>query len=102
ELSFVPVVQAFLREIAVLAELHGAGGPEPDGVAAVDVDEVERVDDVAERLRDLAIVELEIPVHEELLRHVVVRGEQECGPEDAVETQDVLREQVSYSSSRRS
>ena len=43
------------------------GCPEAHGIGAVDVDQVERVDDVAERLGDLPVVEEQVAVDEELL-----------------------------------
>ena len=66
ELSLVALVEARDRDVAVLAERDRPRAPEPHRVGAVDVDQVERVDDVAERLRDLAVVEQQVPVHEEL------------------------------------
>ena len=95
ELSLVALAHALDRGDAVLAERHRASAPEPHGIRAVNVDQVERVEDVPERLRDLAVVEQEIPVHEELARHVVSRREQHRRPVDAVEPQDVLGQQVS-------
>src|SRR4029079_5206771 len=68
--------------------------PKPDRVRAVDVDQVERVDHVPERLRDLAIIEQQEAVDEQLLRDLVARREQERSPEDAVEAKNVLAEQV--------
>ena len=64
------------------------------GIGAVDLEQIERVDDVPERLRDLLVVEQQVPVDEQLLRRLVSGGEQQRGPVDAVEAQDVLREQV--------
>ena len=96
ELALVALVDALDRRGPVLPERDGAGAPEPDGVGAVDVDQVERVEDVAERLRDLPVVEQQVAVDEELPRHFVSRREQHRGPEDAVEAEDVLRQQVAH------
>ena len=94
ELALVALAEAVERDVAVLAERDDASRPEADGVDAVLVDQVERVEHVPERLRDLAIVEVEVAVHEQLLRHLVPGREQERGPVDAVEAEDVLRQQV--------
>src|SRR4029077_5801822 len=94
ELTLVALVQRVDRGAAVLAERHRAQRPKPDRVRAVDVDQVERVNHVPERLRDLAIIEQQEAVDEQLLRHLVAGREQERWPEDAVETKNVLAEQV--------
>src|SRR2546423_1297433 len=55
ELAFVALVQSVDRGGSVLAEVDRARTPVADGVGAVDVDQVEWVDDVPERLRDLPV-----------------------------------------------
>ena len=57
ELALVALVQSVDRSRPVLAEVDRARAPVAHGVGAVDVDQVERVDDVAERFRDLPVVE---------------------------------------------
>ena len=78
----------------VLAERDRPRTPESHRVDSVDIDQIERVDDVAERLRDLAVVEQQVPVDEQLSRGLVAGREQHRGPEDAVEAEDVLGEQM--------
>jgi hypothetical protein len=87
-------VEGVDRGTAVLAERDRPQRPEADGVGAIDVDEVEWVDHVSERLRDLAIVQQEVAVDEELLRHLVARGQEQRRPVDAVKAQDVLAQEV--------
>jgi hypothetical protein len=87
-------VEAVERDVAVLPERDRAHRPKPDRVAAVDRHEIERIDDVAQRLGDLPVVELQVPVHEQLLRNVVASRKEQCRPEDAMEAKDVLAEQV--------
>ena len=94
ELLLVAFVYRVERDRAVLAERNRARRPEPDRVDAVDVDQVERVDHVADRLRDLAVVEQQEAVDEDLLRQAVPGREQQRRPEDTVEPQDVLADQV--------
>ena len=94
QLALVALAEGVERDVAVLAERDGPRDPEPHGIDAVFVDQLERVDHVAERLRDRASAEVEVAVHEQLPRHVVAGREQERGPVDAVEAEDVLREQV--------
>ncbi len=53
ELALVALVDARDRGRAVLAERDRPRTPEPHRVGTVDVDQVERIDDVPERLRDL-------------------------------------------------
>ena len=94
ELALVALVDARDRGRAVLAERDRPRAPEPDRIGAIDLEEIERVDDVPERLRDLLVVEQQVPVDEQLLRRLVSGCEQQCGPVDAMKAQDVLREQV--------
>ena len=96
ELALVSLVHVGDRGVPVLAERDGPRAPEADRVGAVEIDQLERVDDVPERLRDLAVVEQQEPVHEQLLRHLVARREQERRPDHAVEAKDVLAEHVPH------
>src|SRR5439155_5735340 len=96
ELALVARVDVLHRGVAVLPEGRGADEVEAKGVGAVDVDHVERLDDVPERLRDLPVVEREIAVHEELPWNAIAGRQQQRRPEDGVEAQDVLREVVAH------
>ena len=57
ELTLVALAEPVDRRDSVLPERDRPRAPEAHRVGAVDVDQLEWVDDVAERLRDLAIVE---------------------------------------------
>ena len=61
------------RGDTVLPERHRPRAPEAHGVGAVDVDQVEGVDDVAQRLGDLSMVQQQVAVDEQLARNVVTR-----------------------------
>ena len=69
---------------------------EAERVDPVDVDQVERVDHVPDRLRHLPLVQEQVPVHEQLLRDVEPGRHQQGRPDDAVELEDVLGEQVAH------
>ena len=92
ELALVALAEAVQRDVAVLADGDDARDPETDRIDAVLVDEVERVEHVAERLRDLPVVEVEEAVHEQLLRRLVAGREQQRRPVDAVEPENVFPE----------
>src|SRR5215831_20264199 len=94
ELALVTLVERVDRGAPVLSERNRSKRPEPHRVAAVDIDEIERVDHVAERLRDLPVVEEQIAVDEQLLRHFIPGREEQRRPVDAVEAQDVLAEEM--------
>ena len=94
QLALVALPERVERDVAVLAERDGPRDPEAHRIDAVLVDQLEWIDHVSERLRDRAPAEVEVAVHEQLPRHVVAGGEQERGPVDAMEAEDVLREQV--------
>ena len=68
ELTLVPLVELLDGGVPVLTEPRRPKQVVPQRVGSVDVDQVERLDDVAERLRDLLLVDREVPVDEELLR----------------------------------
>ena len=79
ELALVALAEPVDRRGSVLSERDRPRAPEAHRVGAVDVDQIERVDDVAERLRDLAIVEQQVAVHEELARDVVPAASSSAG-----------------------
>jgi hypothetical protein len=83
-------------DVPVLPERGHAEEVVAERIHPVHVDQVERVDDVAERLRHLPLVHEQVPVHEELLRDVEPRRHQQGGPDDAVELEDVLGEQMTH------
>src|SRR6266536_4172050 len=80
--------------VAVLAERRRAQHVEAQGIGPVDIDEIEGLDHVPERLGDLALVERQIAMYEELIRQVIPGREQERRPEDAMEAKDVLAQYV--------
>ncbi len=83
------------RGVPVLAEPRRPKQVVPQRVGAVDVDQVERLDDVAERLRDLRWSIVRYPWTKSCFGTVVARRtSSKRGPEHAVEAKDVLREQV--------
>ena len=94
ELALVALVEVIDGGVPVLAEPRHARDVEAERVDAVQIHELERLDHVAARLRDLAIAEQEPAVDEDLFRHLVPGGEQQRRPEDAVEAEDVLADQV--------
>ena len=94
ELGLVALTEAVERDVAVLPERHLSRTPEADRVGAVDVDQIERVDRVAQGLRDLLLVDVQVAVHEELAGRLVAGREQQRRPVDAVETEDVLAEEM--------
>src|SRR5581483_10829353 len=96
ELALVPLADVVDRGAAVLPEGDRPRTPEAEGVRAVDVDQIERIDHVAEALRDLLLVEEQKPVDEQLLRDVVAGRKEHRGPVHAVEAKNVLADHVPY------
>ncbi len=89
-------MKAFEGHVSVLPERDGADRPEPDRVAAVHLDEIERVDHVPDGLRDLPLVDEQPAMYEELLRNLVACCQEQSRPEDTMEAQDVLGQQVAH------
>ena len=97
QLPLIAFVERVLGGRTVASERRRTNGPVAHRIAPVRLHERERVDDVAERLRDLRALHRQVAVHEELLRYVVARRHEHCGPVHAVEAKDVLAEHMASS-----
>ena len=94
ELGVVPRLEPLGRDLAVGPEAHLTQHVEAERVGAVDVGHVEGLDHVAERLRHLVLAEQQVAVDGHLLRHLDVGRHQQRRPDDRVELEDVLADQV--------
>ena len=94
ELGVVPRLEPLGRDLAVGAEAHLAQHVEAQRVRPVDVGHVEGLDHVAERLRHLVLAEQQVAVDGHLLRHLDLGRHQQRRPDDGVELEDVLPDQV--------
>ena len=94
ELGGVARLEALGRDLAVLSEADLAQRVVAQGVGAVELDHPERLDDVPERLGHLVLAEQQEAVDPHLARHLELGGHQERRPDDRVELEDVLADQV--------
>src|SRR5918992_1577067 len=94
ELGRVAGLEAFGRDLAVGAEAHLAQDVEAEGVGAVKLGHLERLDHVPQQLRHLLLAEQEEAVDAHALRHLDPCGHQHGGPDHGVELEDVLADQV--------
>ena len=94
ELARVALLESLGRHVAVLAERHLAHQVEAQRVGPVHVDHLERIDHVPERLGHLVLVHQQVAEDVELLRQLELGSHQQGGPDDRVELQDVLCQQL--------
>ena len=94
ELGLVALLEGRGGDRAVLAEGDVAQEVVAQGVGAEAIDDLEGVEHVAQRLAHLLAVHQEVAVDEDVLGQREVGGHQHRRPEDGVEAQDVLADDV--------
>ena len=94
QLGVVAALEGLGRDRAVLAEGDVAQQVVAQGVGPEALDDLERVEHVAQRLAHLLAVHQQVAVDEDVLGHRQVGRHQHRRPEDRVEAQDVLADDV--------
>ena len=94
EVAVDAVHHGAVREVAVIAERNLAQQEVAHLVEPVALDHVERIDDVADRFRDLLALVGPPSVREDPLGRIDARAHQEGRPVDRVEAQDILAHHV--------
>src|SRR4051794_4448148 len=97
ELGVVTSLEPVGRDRPVLPEADLAQEVVAEGVGPVQVHDLEGVDHVAERLRHLVLIQQQVAVDEHVPGYLEVGGHEQRGPDDRVELEDVLGDQVDVS-----
>ena len=94
ELGVIPLVHGLVRDAAVTTEAHVAQQVEAKRVDAIGLDHGERIEHVADRLRHLRVAHRQVAVDHQPLRQRIARAQQHGRPDDGVELEDVLGQQL--------
>ena len=94
QLGVVARLEGLRRDLAVRAEADLSQQVEAQRVGPVELGDLEGLDDVAQRLGHLVLAQQQEAVDGHLLRHLEPGGHQHRRPDDRVELEDVLADQL--------